>query len=69
MGVLSRLGYVLVLPYMGVVLSLLFAVVVGALVYVVLVLQQGIMTAAEVAKLPLLGTKLQRFVRTKKVVK
>ena len=54
---------------MGVVLSLLFAVVVGALVYVVLVLQLGIMTAAEVAKLPLLGTKLQRFVRTKKVVK
>ena len=69
MGVLSRLGYVLILPYMGVVLSLLFAVVVGALVYVVLVLQLGIMTAAEVAKLPLLGTKLQRFVRTKKVVK
>jgi stage V sporulation protein B len=63
MGALARAGYVLVLPYVGAVLGLLLAVAVGAVVYAVLVLQLGILTAAEVAKLPWIGKKLQRFVR------
>ena len=64
MGLIARAGYVLALPYVGMVLDLLLAVALGALVYAVLVLGLGVLTAAEVAKLPWLGKKLQRFVRS-----
>jgi stage V sporulation protein B len=64
MGVVARTGYILALPYAGMVLDLLLAVAVGALVYAALVLGLGVLTADEVAKLPGLGKKLQRFVRS-----
>src|SRR5574344_171157 len=64
MGLVARVGYGLALPYAGMVLDLFLAVALGAMVYAALILGLGILTADEVAKLPWLGKKLQRFVRS-----
>lgn len=63
MGFLSFEIYSCSFTMTGIVAGLGFAVSIGALVYAAFILLLGVLTASELAKIPWLGKKLQRFIR------